>query len=939
MRTSARLAGLVPVLLAAGFLGSQAVQAAPVPATLYVDQSAAGCSDSGPGSQTEPFCTIQAAADVVTAGQTVAINGGSNGSFSADYSEAVTVKSSGTPSAPITFTTVQRPGTAIANLNPASGVPITLDHVHDVVISHLILVPRGNSDGADVISSQDATFDSLIISQQSTTGAPNGITIDGASSGVTISRSYIVGSYGYEVRAEPGAQHITVTTDKILSSGTSLGGISVSGASGAAVTSNSVLAMCGPAISVDGGASATVENNFLGANTPSATCTAPAAALSVSADSAASVESDYNAIVTRSPHAAYSWAGTAYPDAAAFAAGTGQGTHDIDATTWPSGGPLEGSPLIDSADCSAPGELATDLYGHPHVQDPLAAHTGTGTCYADRGAVERQDSLSASFTPTTLQGAAPLDLGVTAPSAATSPWNEPVTYTADFGEGGGPVTVPAGGTVSHTYATPGRYTLTFTAADTGGSGQTVTRQLAVGTAAPPDVTFTAGPDVVDLPGPSINPDAASFSISAGPDSWELASGSIAFGDGTSQGIGTNLTWTHQYPQPGTYTATLTETDLIGRTSTATATITAGDEYLPVGPYADYPVSSGAKVAAHAVLKLTLAQLHAAFTGVHVAALRVEVTKPGAAGSVIVYPDGTARPAAGSVDFSSGKTASSLVLARPGADQLVDFYNSSGKAISLTVDTFGIQTGGQFGYTYAADGPVRVLDTGAGIGAAKSPVPAGGEVSFAVAGSNGVPGNASAVLLDVTASGGKAAGHLTAYGHGTADPGTPDVVWAAGQTTTGLVVVPLQDGSVVLHNASAGSVSFRADLVGYDNPGGTGSVFLPAGGNITSTTIAAKHALKVQIGGVSGMPATGVSGVAVSLTASGGTAAGCISGYPDGAANPRASALCFASGQTVAGAAIIPVGADGAVELYNGSSGPVKLRVDLAGAYYQYPAVP
>ena len=92
MRTSARLAGLVPVLLAAGFLGSQAVQAAPVPATLYVDQSAAGCSDSGPGSQAEPFCTIQAAANAVTAGQTVAIDGGSN----AEYRENVTIKNSGT---------------------------------------------------------------------------------------------------------------------------------------------------------------------------------------------------------------------------------------------------------------------------------------------------------------------------------------------------------------------------------------------------------------------------------------------------------------------------------------------------------------------------------------------------------------------------------------------------------------------------------------------------------------------------------------------------------------------------------------------------------------------------------------------------------------------------------------------------------------------------
>jgi hypothetical protein len=81
----------------------------------------------------------------------------------------------------------------------------------------------------------------------------------------------------------------------------------------------------------------------------------------------------------------------------------------------------------------------------------------------------------------------------------------------------------------------------------------------------------------------VTTDGADFTISAVVDNFELASGTIAFGDGTSLGIGRSLSWNHLYPGPGTYTATLTETDALGRISTASAKVTVGDEFLPHGP--------------------------------------------------------------------------------------------------------------------------------------------------------------------------------------------------------------------------------------------------------------------------------------------------------------------------------------------------------------------
>ncbi|MEV7386520.1 MULTISPECIES: hypothetical protein [unclassified Streptomyces] len=53
-----------------GGLGTGLAHAGPSTA-LYVDDDATGCSDTGPGSQAEPFCQLQPAADAAAPGDTV----------------------------------------------------------------------------------------------------------------------------------------------------------------------------------------------------------------------------------------------------------------------------------------------------------------------------------------------------------------------------------------------------------------------------------------------------------------------------------------------------------------------------------------------------------------------------------------------------------------------------------------------------------------------------------------------------------------------------------------------------------------------------------------------------------------------------------------------------------------------------------------------------
>ncbi|HEX6521418.1 MAG TPA: PKD domain-containing protein [Streptosporangiaceae bacterium] len=934
MRALTGLAGVATAFLLAGTLAVPAATAGtaqPTATVLYVDQ-VSGCSNSGPGSQAVPFCSVQAAANVVNPGQTVDIE--SDGD--AQYYELVTMTRSGTPSAPITFTGVRRSGQLLPLLYPArvGSAVLTLKNVHDVTIESMGVDHWDSEDGIDVVGSQDITFDHVDVAQEGAlSSASAGISVNGTSSAVTVSRSEVLGENGYAVRVQPGAQGVTVTTNEIImgsnSGSTQTTGIAMNGTG--AVTSNSASISCGTGADVSGSPSATIENNIF--DVAGTSCATPSAALSVAADSVSHTLADYNALYASGTNTEYSWAGTTYADAAAFHTATGQGAQDQDTT--PAAvrfTPPEGSPLIDSADCAAPGELATDISGNPRVRDPLVAATGTGTCYADRGAHERQDSIapSGSVTPSSHQGSVPFSVTVTMAAAATSPWNEPVSYAVDFGDGGGPSPVAASSTTSHVYTTPGVYTITMTASDTGGTTTTVRQQLVAGTPTGPVVTLTAGPDISNTSlGPVLGAGQADFTISAGADTWELASGTIAFGDGTSQDIGTEHMWNHLYPGPGTYKATLTETDLLGRTSTATATVTVGDEFIPDGPYQDY---SGI-VRAHGVLKLSAATLNANFSSIRAAYLDVTVSNPKMTGSLFVYPDGTARPADAAVQFAAGRGSSNTVL----ADPTVDFYNASSGPIGLTVHTYGLEvtstsSGGQDGDTYAADGPVRVLGA--------TTVPGGGYVTLPVAGRNGVPAKADAVVLDVTASGTRNAGYLTAYAAGTPNPGIHHADWVAGQMATGLAVVPLTSGKVVLHNSSRGSAVFTADVVGYFNYYGTASVFLPVRAlRLLDVRIGARSSVKLRIGGRDGLPASGTSAAAVDLTAGGASRSGTIVGWADGTARPVATSISYDAGSTAADAALIPVGSDGEIDLFNAGPSAATLIVDLNGGYYRYGSAP
>ena len=241
-------------------------------------------------------------------------------------------------------------------------------------------------------------------------------------------------------------------------------------------------------------------------------------------------------------------------------------------------------------------------------------------------------------------------------------------------------------------------------------------------------------------------------------------------------------------------------------------------------------------------------------------------------------------------------------------------------------------------------PSRLLDTRSGTGAT-GPVPPLGTLTVQIAGLGGIPATGtSAVALNITAVTPTGSGYITAWRSGQSRPDTSNLNFYAGQNVPNLVIVPVSaDGKIDLFNGSSGTVQLLADVAGYylagvpsafgafkslnpsrvlDTRTGTGAALGP---------VPALGTIPVQISGAGGVPA-GASAVAVNVTAVNPTGDGYITAWPANRARPDTSNLNFYADRNIPNLVIVPISADGKINLFNGSGGTVHLLADVAGYF-------
>lgn len=191
-------------------------------------------------------------------------------------------------------------------------------------------------------------------------------------------------------------------------------------------------------------------------------------------------------------------------------------------------------------------------------------------------------------------------------------------------------------------------------------------------------------------------------------------------------------------------------------------------------------------------------------------MNVTVTKPTASGYLTVSPTGSTRPKASNLNYVAKQTVPNLVIAKVGTGGRVNLYAYKGCPHVLVdvvgwFDSAAAAHGGFSGMT-----PVRLLDS-----RKAGPCLSGSAGrNLKVAGVSGVPSNAAAVVINVTALGATSGGTINVTPTGTTRVTATSLAYAKGTVIPTLVIAKVGTSGNVNLYASGGCPNVLVDVAGW-----------------------------------------------------------------------------------------------------------------------------
>ena len=332
-------------------------------------------------------------------------------------------------------------------------------------------------------------------------------------------------------------------------------------------------------------------------------------------------------------------------------------------------------------------------------------------------------------------------------------------------------------------------------------------------------------------------------------------------------------------------------------------------------------------------------------GVGTVYLNVTATRATKRTHLTVWPGGTTLPPSSSLNLPPRTTRAAQVVAGVGArgtvairnntgttDVVVDVVGYSLRAGTATASVLAPVSGQRIYDSRLAGGPLRP-DEDRTIALPPVTLPAGlGTVD---------PSLVSAVMVNLTVTGGTGAGYLTAYPPGRR-PGTSSLNFGKAETAANRAVVGVVGGSFVLRNVSRGT-HVAVDVVGvFLNPTALPSA-LPVTGNVVAVRPvrvldtrsgggaplgSGGRVDAVVAGGATGVPAT-AKAVLATLTGVAPTVRSHLLAYAAGGTFPGTSDVNVGVGDVRANLVLVPVGAGGAVTVFN-NAGTQAAVLDVLG---------
>jgi len=323
-------------------------------------------------------------------------------------------------------------------------------------------------------------------------------------------------------------------------------------------------------------------------------------------------------------------------------------------------------------------------------------------------------------------------------------------------------------------------------------------------------------------------------------------------------------------------------------------------------------------------------------------LNVTAVESSAQSFMTVYPTGSPIPNPGSaLNFNAGQIIPNLVTVKVGTNGSINFATSVGN-VNVVADLVGYYDVDS-GDRYNSLTPFRLLDSReTGTSAYWNPV---GKLNnnqsrdLQVTGRGGVPGDAKAVIVNLTAVEGSVQSFVTAYPTGSPKPIASNVNFVAGEIIPNLAIVKVGTGGMITLYNNSGSVNVIVDVVGYFDVD-AGNYFHPLvpnrildtrNGNGLNGVFTATQTRTLQVGGRGGVPA-GAAAVVMNTTAVESTAPSYLMLFPGDADKPaNASNLNFVTGQIIPNLVTVGLSPTGTISIYNNSSS-VHVLGDVTGYY-------
>ncbi|HST49363.1 hypothetical protein [Jatrophihabitans sp.] len=394
-------------------------------------------------------------------------------------------------------------------------------------------------------------------------------------------------------------------------------------------------------------------------------------------------------------------------------------------------------------------------------------------------------------------------------------------------------------------------------------------------------------------------------------------------------------------------------------ATAPAHLTAGTAvsqspgtYRPLNPTRVFDTRPSHPIAARTTARIPIqgvAGLPA--SGISAVTVTLTLPTPAAAGSVSVFPSGTAWSGAATISFAAANTQQNTVTAQLGSDGAISVRNNTSVALQLVADVVGYYTTGPAvpgGYR-----PVplqRLYDSRA---AGSQPLQPGYSALVQVTGRGGIPASdVSAAVVNLTVLNPAATGAASIWSVGTSEDGSTSVSFVAGRTEQTMLTTKVgTDGAFGVRNNSRAPMQLVVDIVGYyvaGSPAAPGG-YLPmvrdrildtrnpdgAGGPFTSGQLRTVPTLGANISPYSVVPKTphwGLRAETILLTVISPSRSGSISVFAGDRGFDGKATVSFAAGPTVQRQVTVRIPPEGTIRIRNNTSVTLSVVADILGYF-------